>query len=371
MATTKGDLYEILGVSRAASDEDIRRAFRRLARQYHPDVNNENGAEIRFKEINAAYEILSDPDKRQRYDAFGLAGVDGGAAGGVSGGFGPFADLFESFFGTDLRRRSGPARGSDLRMELQIEFLEAVFGGDRKIQVGREQLCSRCGGAGAEPGTKTRSCDRCGGSGEVRAVQNTIFGRVMSSAMCPRCNGEGRVHEQHCTLCRGSGREHVLRELTVTLPAGIDEGQPLRLTGEGEAGYRGGPPGDLYVLMHVRPHPVFQRRGQDILYELRVSPALATLGGKVDVPTVDGLQSIDVPAATQHASLLRLRGRGVPRLNSSGRGDQVVVVNVVVPTKLSAKERKLWEEMRETSGEPERSTAEKGLLEHLKDLFRG
>ena len=172
MATTKGDLYEILGVSRGASDEDIRRAFRRLARQYHPDVNRDGGAEIRFKEINAAYEILSDPDKRQRYDAFGLAGVDGAAGGGFSGGFGPFADLFESFFGTDLRRRSGPARGSDLRMELQVDFLEAVFGGDRKIDVAREQLCSHCGGAGAEPGTKTRACDRCGGAGEVRAVQN-------------------------------------------------------------------------------------------------------------------------------------------------------------------------------------------------------
>jgi molecular chaperone DnaJ len=256
-------------------------------------------------------------------------------------------------------------------MELELDFLEAVFGGDRKLEVGREQLCARCGGAGAEPGTKSKTCDRCGGAGEVRTVQNTIFGRVMSAAPCPRCNGEGRVHEQHCARCRGTGREHATRELTLTVPAGIDDGQQLRLTGEGEAGFRGGPPGDLYVQIHVRPHPVFQRRGHDLIYELRASPALAALGGTVDVPTVDGMQSIEVPAGTQHASLLRLRGKGVPRLGSSSRGDQIVVINVTVPTKLSAKERKLWEELREVSGEPDRAPAEKGLLDHLKDVFRG
>src|ERR671934_995880 len=331
MATTKGDLYEILGVSRGASDEEIRRAFRKLARQYHPDVNKGDGAEQRFKEINAAYEILSDPEKRQRYDAFGLAGVE--PAGGFTGGFGPFADLFETFFGADLRRRSGPTRGSDLRMEVELEFLEAVFGGDRKIDVAREQLCSRCGGGGAEPGTRTRTCDRCGGSGEVRTVQNTIFGRVMSAVMCPRCNGEGRVHDQHCSRCRGSGREHVSRELTITIPAGIDDGQQLRLTGEGEAGYRGGPPGDLYAQIRVRPHPLFHRRGHDVLYELRVSPALATLGGKLEVPTVDGVESLEIPAGTQHASLIRLRGKGVPRLGAAGRGDEGGHVNGALPAK--------------------------------------
>ena len=371
MATTKGDLYEILGVPRDASDEEIRRAFRRLARQYHPDVNKGDGAEQRFKEINAAYEILSDPEKRQRYDAFGLAGVDVGAGVGFSGGFGAFTDLFETFFGTDLRRRTGPARGSDLRMDLEIDFLQAVFGGDTKIEVAREQLCSRCGGSGAEPGTRSRRCDRCDGAGEVRAVQNTIFGRVMSAVPCPRCNGEGRVHDQHCSRCRGSGREQAARTLTVTLPAGIDDGQQLRLSGEGEAGHRGGPPGDLYVQVRVRPHPVFKRHANDIVYELRVSPALAALGGSVEIPTVDGPQTIDVPAGTQHASLLRVRGKGVPRLGSSGRGDEVVVVNIVVPTRLSANERKLWEQLRATTPEPDRAAAEKGLFDHLKDVFRG
>src|SRR5438093_5766946 len=219
MATTKRDLYEILGVARAANDEEIRRAFRRLARQYHPDVNGEDGAELRFKEINEAYEILSDPEKRQRYDAFGHAGIDA-TIGGFSGGFSPFTDLFESFFGADVRRSStGAIRGSDLRTDVEIEFLEAVFGVDKKIEVVREQLCTRCGGSGGEPGTKTSACDRCGGSGEVRTVQNTFFGRVVSSAQCPRCHGAGRIVETPCTRCRGAGRERTARELTITIPA--------------------------------------------------------------------------------------------------------------------------------------------------------
>ncbi len=367
----KRDFYEILGVSRDASDEEVRRAFRRLARQYHPDVNKGDGAEQRFKEINEAYEILSDPDKRQRYDAFGHAGVGAGATTFTTG-FGPFADLFESFFGADLRRSSaGPARGPDLRMELEVDFLEAVFGLDKKVEVPREQLCARCGGNGAEPGSKLARCERCGGSGELRTAQNTFFGRVINSATCPRCQGEGRVQERLCARCGGSGREHAVRQLTITIPAGIDDGQQLRLSGEGEAGMRSGPPGNLYVLVRVRPHAVFERRGHEVVYELRISPVLAVLGGEVEIPTLDGLEKVNVGAGTQHGAILRLRGKGVPRLGGSGRGDQLVVVNVVVAKHLSAKERKLWQELRALSGEPERSAEETGLRDHLKDILRG
>ncbi len=354
MATTKRDFYEVLGVSREASDEEIRRAFRRLAREYHPDVNKSDGAEERFKQVNEAYEVLSDPDKRQRYDAFGHAGVGAGDTTFATG-FGPFADLFESFFGADLRRgRAGPARGSDLRMELVVDFLEAVFGAEKKVEVPREQLCARCGGSGAEPGSKVTRCERCDGSGELRAVQNTFFGRVLNTTTCPRCQGEGRMHEQPCARCGGSGRERVVKQLTITIPAGIDDGQQLRLSGEGEAGTRGGPPGNLYVLVRVRPHAVFERRGNDVIYALRISPALAVLGGAVEVPTVDGVENVTVAAGTQHGAILRLRGKGVPRLGGSSRGDQLVLVSVVVPKHLSGKERKLWQELRALSKEPER-----------------
>ena len=371
MATVKRDYYEVLGVARAASDDEIRRAFRRLAREHHPDLNKDDGAEGRFKELNEAYEILSDPEKRQRYDAFGHAGVGAGDPT-FSTGFGPFADLFESFFGTDLRReRAGPARGSDLRMELEVDFLEAIFGAERKVEVPREQLCSKCGGSGAEPGSKVTRCERCGGSGELRTVQNTFFGRVVNSATCPRCMGEGRVHEQSCVRCEGSGRERIVKQLAISIPAGIADGQQLRLSGEGEAGARGGPPGHLYVLVRVRPHEVFERRGTDILYGLRISPVLAALGGEVEVPTVDGLDRVNVSAGTQHGATLRLRGKGVPRLAGSGRGDEIVVFNVVVPKHLSGKEKKLWQELRAVSSEPERSAEEKSLLGHLKDMLRG
>lgn len=371
MATVKRDYYEVLGVGRDASDDDIRRAFRRLARQHHPDVNADPDAERAFKEANEAYEVLSDPERRRRYDLFGHAGAEGRSTV-FSGGFGPFADLFETFFGAGIRtERRGPARGADLRLDLEVDFLEAVFGAERKVEVPREESCSRCEGGGGEPGTGSTACPGCGGTGEVRTVHNSLFGRMVNVRPCPRCEGEGRILERPCTRCGGSGRERTRRELTVTIPAGVDDGQRLRLTGEGEGGERGGPPGDLYVVLHVRPHPVFERRGHDLLYELRISPVLAALGGEVEVPSVDGPQKLTIPAGTQEGALLRLRGRGVPRLGGSGRGEQLVVTRVVVPTKLSAKERRLWNELRAVSAEPERSDDEKGLLERLKDALRG
>lgn len=368
----KREYYEVLGVRRDATDEDIRRAFRRLARQYHPDVNKDPDAEARFKEVNEAYEVLSDPEKRERYDAFGHAGLDGIAAPDFAAGFGAFTDLFESFFGTDLRReRRGPARGADLRVELEIDLLEAVHGTEKKVRVPREQLCSRCHGERAEPGTARASCRTCGGTGEVRTVRSSLFGRIVNVATCPSCGGEGEIITTPCTQCGGTGRERVVRELSISVPAGIDDGQQLRVSGEGEAGTRGGPPGSLYVLVRVRPHPLFERRGQDLRYELRLSPALAVLGGEVEVPTVDGPERVRIPPGTQHGELLRLRGKGVPRLGGGGRGDQIVLTRILLPTKLSSRERKLWQELRSASAEPERRAEEKSFLERLKDVLGG
>ncbi len=371
MATTRRDYYEILGVLRGASKEEIRRAFRRLARRHHPDVNRSPEAERAFKEVNEAYEVLSDPDKRQRYDAFGHAGLEG-AGVGFQGGFGPFGDLFESFFGARRHRDpQAPIRGADLRLQIEIEFLDAVRGLERPIKVPREERCSRCEGTGAEPGTKPIACPTCGGAGEVRTVADSFFGRVVNVSTCPRCRGQGRIVESPCQRCGGSGREEITRELTLTIPAGIDDGQQLRLTGEGEAGVRGGPRGDLYVAVRVRPHAFFERRDGDVLYELRISPALAVLGGKVEVPTVDGTHQLDVPAGTQHGAVLRIRGKGMPRLGGAGRGDQLVVTRVVLPQRPSAKERALWKELREASSEPTRVEEEPTIVDRLKERFRG
>ena len=371
MATIRRDYYEVLGVARDASDDDIRRAFRRLARQYHPDVNKSDGAERTFKEVNEAYEVLSDPEKRQRYDAFGHAGL-GAEAGFGASGFGPFADLFESFFGAATgryREPRGPVRGADLRLQVESDFLDAVRGTERPLRVAREERCARCQGSGAEPGTKSVRCGACEGSGEVRSIQNSLFGRIVNISTCLRCRGEGQTIASLCAICGGAGRESVTRELTLTIPPGIDDGQQLRLTGEGEAGLRGGPRGDLYVLMRVRPHAFFVRRDRDILYELRLSPALAVLGGDVDVPTVDGTDTLHIPAGTQHGAVLRLRGRGVPHVGGGARGDQLVITRIVVPERVSAEERKLWGELRALGKEPERVEQERSVLDRLKDAL--
>lgn len=372
MATVKRDFYEVLGVPRDASDEDIRRAFRRLARQYHPDVNSESGAEERFKEVNEAYEVLSDPERRQRYDAFGHAGLEGVLAPDFAAGFGAFTDLFDSFFGTDLRRRRrGPARGADVRIELDIDLLEAVHGGERRVRVPREDVCGRCRGERAEPGTARARCGTCGGAGEVRSVRSSLFGRIVNVSTCPACDGAGETIPTPCRQCGGSGREEVVQDLTITVPPGIDDGQQLRVSGRREAGARGGETGDLYVRVRVLPHPLFERRGPHLTYELRLSPALAALGGDVEVPTVDGAERLRIPPGTQHGAVLRLRGKGVPRLGGGARGDQLVVASIVVPTKLSARERKLWQELRAASAEPERPAEEASFFERLKGVLGG
>ena len=365
MATT-ADYYAILGVTRNSTDEQIRSAYRRLARQYHPDVNKEPGAADQFKRITEAYEVLTDPQRRQRYDMFGST---------TAGGFGDFGigDLFETFFGGDLRRREprGPMRGADLRMEIEIDLLDAVQGRERVITVPRLEVCERCRGSGAEPGSNISTCGTCGGRGEVRQVQQSVFGRFVNVSTCPRCGGAGKTVDKLCTRCRGEGRERKDREITLTIPAGIDEGQQLRVAGEGEAGMRGGPTGDLYVLIRLKEHPAFRREGDDLVHVTRVSPAQAALGDDITVPTIEGAEArLRIPAGAQHGQMVRVRGKGVPHLGASGRGDQLVYLDVVVPRSLSNEERRLYSQLRDVE-EPPSQEQDDDVFERFKDAMGG
>ena len=360
------DHYSVLGISRNASADEIRSAYRKLARQYHPDVNSDPEAHQRFKEITQAYEILSDPERRQRYDMFGN--------GQGLGDFG-IGDLFEQFFGAEFRRREprGPMRGADLRMEIEIDLIDAVQGGERTVRVPRLQTCTRCEGSGAEPGSNVSTCGTCGGRGEVRQVQQSVFGRCVNVSTCPRCGGAGKTVDRVCTRCRGEGRERREHDLALTVPAGIDDGQQLRVAGEGEAGLRGGPSGDLYVLIRLREHPPFPREGDDLLHLLRVSPAQAALGDDLAVPTIDGPEAtVKVPAGAQDGQMVRLRGKGVPHLGSGGRGDQLVYLDVAVPRSISKEQRTLYRRRREIEGAPEQAGGgERGVFDRLKDAIGG
>ncbi len=356
MATTERDLYEVLGVERGASDAEIKRAFRKLAQQWHPDVNKQAEAPARFKEASEAYQILSDPGRRQRYDTFGRAGVDGGAAGAGFEGFGGFSDIFDAFFGGAAGggavRRGRPQPGADLRYDLRITFEEAVQCTDREIDFRVLGRCETCAGSGAKPGTDSSTCHQCDGRGEVRSVRQTMLGQMVNVSACPRCRGEGKIIDTPCETCRGDGRSEHKRNLRVTIPAGIDEGHQIRLTNEGEVGARGGPAGSLYVAVHVAPHASLKRDGTELYYEAKVSIAQAALGTKLTVPTVDGDEEVEIKAGTQPDTEIRLRGKGVPHLRRSGaRGDLHVLVDVEVPRKLSRKQRELLEAYARESGE--------------------
>jgi molecular chaperone DnaJ len=371
MATVQRDYYEVLGVARNAQAEELRRAYRKLAMQYHPDRNNgDKQAEERFKEIGEAYSVLSDPQKRQRYDAFGHA------ADGVPPDFGQFSfdsafDLFDMFFGGGTRRRSrsGPQRGDDLRMNIEITFEEAVFGAKRTVEVPRAGICAECGGSGARPGTEPTQCPACGGAGQVRRSMQSIFGQVTNVAACPNCRGEGRIVTDPCANCRGQGRVEERRTVEVTIPAGVDDDVSLRLPGEGEVGPRGGAAGDLYLGFRVKPHAQLVRRGQDILFELPVSVPQAVLGDSITVPTVGGEHTVELPAGTQPGKQIKLHGLGVPNVRSGRRGDQICIVRVVVPTHLSHAERAAYEEMGGREGKP--AEVRKGFFDSVREAFRG
>jgi molecular chaperone DnaJ len=367
MATTERDLYEVLGVDRRASDAEIKRAYRKLAQQWHPDVNKDPDAPVRFKEASEAYQILSDPDRRQRYDMFGRAGVDAGAGGTGFEGFGGFGDIFDAFFGgataAGSARRGRPQPGSDLRYDLRITFEEAVKGTEKEVDFRALGRCATCVGSGAKPGTEATTCPQCGGRGEVRSVRQTMLGQMVNVSACPRCRGEGKIVETPCETCGGDGRTEAKRSLRVTIPAGIDEGHQIRLTNEGEVGPRGGAAGSLYVAVHVAPHPSLKRDGTELYYEASISIAQAALGTTLMVPTVEGSEDVEIKPGTQPDTEIRLRGKGVPHLRRSGsRGDLHVLIDVEIPRKLTKKQRELLEAFARESGD---SVGGGGILDKL------
>jgi molecular chaperone DnaJ len=367
---SKRDYYEVLGVPRGAGQAEMKRAFRRLAMQYHPDRNRDEGAEEQFKEINEAYEVLSDPERRAAYDRFGHAGAEGAFARAFEGfGFGGFGDIFDAFFGASAARQRTAERGADLRVGLAISFEEAVFGCEKEIEVERTELCSACQGLRAEPGTDVERCPSCGGSGEVRRVQRSIFGQFVNIAPCGRCGGEGRVVQQPCRRCRGTGHEKASRRLKVGIPAGIEGGSQIRLSGEGEMGRYGGPRGNLYVLLRVQDHAFFRRDEYDIIYDLSINFAQAALGDEVEVPTLDGPRPFRMPPGTQSGEVFSLRGLGVPHLRGSGRGDMLIRVQVVTPIRLSEEQKQLLLKLAESLGTQVTPQDEKGLLEKIRDAL--
>lgn len=349
---TKRDYYEVLGVGRDATDEEIKKAFRKLAFACHPDRNCEEGAAERFKEVNEAYQVLSDPDKRANYDRFGHLGSESVFGQGFEGfGFGGLGDIFDAFFGgPTTSTRQVPRRGADRQCELSISFGEAAFGCDKEIDVARVETCSVCRGLGSKPGTQPSRCGNCGGTGMVHRTQRTVFGRFVNTVTCDRCHGEGRVINEPCPQCRGMGREECRRSISVTLPGGVDNGTQIRLGGEGDAGVKGGPPGDLYITMSVKEHEFFVRDGDDILYELPLNFAEAALGIEVEVPTLNGKATLKVPPGSQTGTTFRLKGKGFPHLHRGGHGDQVVSLFVATPESLTREQRQLLQELAKSLG---------------------
>jgi molecular chaperone DnaJ len=368
-----GDHYEVLGVSRNATDDEIKRAYRELARRYHPDSNHDDPDAVeRFKEISAAYEVLRDPERRRRYDVFGDTGR-GSSAGAPSDPFAGFGNLFDAFFGGDpfgqSRSAAGPMRGEDAETVIDLTLDQAAFGHTHTIEVRIPVECPRCDGSGCEPGTHPTRCDVCGGEGEVRQVRRSILGQIMTSAPCGVCGGTGRRILTQCRDCRGDGRVMSMRTIDVDVPAGVDDGTRLRLAGRGAAAQRGGPPGDLYVTVRVADHPDFERHGDDLFQVRRVSIAQAALGTELEVETLDGAQTLTVAAGTQPGHLFRLKGAGVPSLRGRGRGDLIVRVEVEVPTKLDDEEAELLHRLAEHRGAAV-SPPSKGVFARIRSAFQ-
>ena len=372
------DLYEILGVERDATQDEIKKAYRKLARESHPDANPEDHtAETRFKELSAAYEVLSDPTKRDRYDRFGNSnGFDfsdpfGSGAGGLG-------DLFDSFFGGNNpfggggrgRGPSGPPRGEDLDAQAVLEFTDAVFGCQCDVSVRTAVRCEECDSTGAEPGTTAMTCPDCAGSGEVRVVRQTVLGQIVSASACPRCSGQGMIIESPCHVCSGAGRLIEEKTYTVDVPAGVDEGSTLRLTGRGAVGVRGGAPGDLYVRLRVKSHDRFVRHGEDLVEDLDITMAQAALGAHLELETLDGTEDLVIPRGTQAGKVFKLKGRGVPRLDGRGRGDLLVRIGVEIPTKLDEESEALLRNYATVRGE-EVAPAEEGFFSRFKTAFKG
>jgi molecular chaperone DnaJ len=375
----KRDYYEVLGLSRSATADDVRRSYRRLARQYHPDLNPADDAEDRFKEINEAYEVLSDTNRRASYDRFGHAanGFPGGFAGAADPfGFGaagsPFADIFETFFGAaGTGRRRAPSRGADIQVGLTIEFEEAIFGAEKDVEVTRLETCESCEGSRMRGGQTPPVCSICNGAGQVRRAQQTILGQFMTSAPCSACGGEGVSITDPCPDCRGRGRVARSRTITVSIPAGIDDNSSLRLTGQGEASPDGGLAGNAYVRISVASHPLFTRQDRTIHSQVRVNVAQAALGDELEVDTIDGAVAFKLPEGTQSGQQFRLKGRGAPSIGRSDRGDQIVTIQVVTPKKLTAEQRELFAQLAETlDSQIPRNDSERTFFSRVKDVLR-
>jgi molecular chaperone DnaJ len=374
---TNRDYYDVLGIPKNASTEDIKTAFRKLARQYHPDVSKEPDAEEKFKEINEAYGVLSDPEKRRRYDQFGRQGL-GDMNGMPDYATMDFNDIFEEILGGfgfgmggSAARSRRPRRGRDLQVSVLLTFEEAVFGVEKTIEVTRNEVCSTCRGSGAAPGSSPQRCQTCGGRGEVRQVRQTIFGSMMQSGPCPACNGKGEVIATPCPACRGGGLERKTVKKAVPIPAGVDTGTQIRLAGEGEPGTLGGPQGNLYLVISVQSHTFFKRRENDILLNLDINVAQAVLGAEVEVPTVDGKpEKLSIPAGTQPGKVFTLKARGVPYLRKSGRGNQLIIINVEIPTKLTKEQRELFAKLAAMLGTTVKPK-EKGFLDWLNEALGG
>ena len=385
----KKDYYEVLGVNKNSTDDEIKKAYRKLARKYHPDLNRDDpkAAEEKMKEINEAYDVLKDKDKRAQYDQFGHAAFSGGGygqSGGtytgninmedifnhMGGGFG-FGDIFGDFFGggSSRARKKGPQRGADLRYDLRITFEEAAFGKKMTIKVPRMETCEECGGTGAKKGTKPDECPDCHGTGLRQTTTRTPFGVIANTRPCERCHGTGQIVKNPCGHCHGEGKIKVTRDIEITVPKGVDEGQRLRIQNGGQAGERGGSPGDLYVYINIKPHKIFSREGTNVFCEIPISFVQAALGAKIEAPTIDGKVDLTIPEGTQSGAVMRIRGKGIPHLHGNERGDEFVKIKVLTPKNLNNRQKKLLREFEDGSSDSTNNPEKKSFFDKLKDLF--
>ncbi|MDN6118858.1 MAG: molecular chaperone DnaJ [Lactococcus sp.] len=371
---------ERLGHSQSASQDEIKKAYRKLSKQYHPDINKDAGAEDKYKEIQEAYETLGDAQNRAAYDQYGAAGANGGGFGGAGGfsgfggggGFGGFDDIFSSFFGGGggQSNPTAPRQGEDLQYRVNLKFEEAIFGVEKEVSYNRDQACHTCHGDGAKPGTKVETCHKCGGHGQVQVARDTPLGRVMTTATCDVCHGTGKEIKEKCPTCHGSGHEKQLHKIKVKVPAGVETGQQMRMNGGGDAGKNGGPYGDLYVIFNVAASKQFERDGAEIFYEMPLEFVQAALGDEVEIPTVHGTVKLKVPAGTQTGQNFRLRGKGAPKLRGTGNGDQHVIVNIVTPKKLNDAQRDALQAFAKASGHTVTSQKPEGFFDKLKKEFK-
>lgn len=376
--TVAKDYYEILGIDRNATEDDIKKAFRKLALKYHPDRNQGNKeAEEKFKEINEAYQVLSDPQKKSQYDQFGTADFNGQGSGGFNFGgfqdFGGFGDIFDTIFnggfsGFTNAKNNGPQPGADLQYNLNLTFEEAAFGAAKEIEISRSEECKKCGGTGAKHGTRPETCDKCGGTGQVKTQRRTAFGNFVTVNTCDKCGGKGTIIREACPDCHGTGKVRRMRKITINVPAGVDTGNTITLRGEGEPGTRGGEHGDLYININILPHKIFKREGFDVICEMPISFPQATLGAEVDVPTIDGMMKYSIPEGTQSGTVFRLRGKGIPRLRGYGRGDELIRIIVDVPRRLNEKQKALLKQFAESCGE-DVNEQRKSFFNKVRDAF--